>query len=152
MKKTLGVIAMAAVLLAAFTSEQATAQKKMKMKEPIVWAAENIQWEEMKDGPPGVMAAKLWGDRTKGAYGLLVKLPAGFDTPLHFHTNDFKGVIISGTMIHIRDGKEQSLGSGSYLSIPGGDQHITRVTKDAPCVLFQEGSAPFDLKPVAEKK
>ncbi len=135
--------------LVLFSVADTFAQKK---KEAVVWPADNIKWTEMKGGPPGVMVANLWGDMSKGAYGALVKLPAGFDTPLHFHTNDFKGVIISGTMIHIRDGKEQNLGAGSYLSVPGGDKHITRVTKDAPCVLFQEGPAMFDLKPVGEKK
>jgi mannose-6-phosphate isomerase-like protein (cupin superfamily) len=154
MKRTLGVLAFLAALTVAFVAEQTCAQKKIVKKEPIIWAAENLKWVEMKDGPPGVMVATLWGDwsKNKGSWGVLVKLPAGFDTPLHFHTNDFKAVVISGTFLHVRDGKEESLGAGSYLSIPGGDRHITRVSKDAPCTLFQEGSGMWDLKPVAEKK
>jgi quercetin dioxygenase-like cupin family protein len=142
------------VALVAVYAGSASAQKKMKMRAPIFWAAEDIKWEALKDGPPGVMVATLWGDfrAKKGLWGALVKLPAGFDMPLHFHTNDFKAVVISGTFVHEKDGKEQLLGAGSYMDVPGGDQHISRVTKDAPCVLFQEGMGMWDVVLVGEKR
>ena len=150
--KNLLVFAMLVAVVVVCGGSTALAQKKMK-KEAVLWAAENVKWAAMKNAPPGVMVANLWGDVSKGAYGALVKLPAGFDTPLHSHTHDMKLVIISGAMIHIPEGgKEESYGQGSYLFIPGGDRHITRIPKDEPCLLFQESGGMFDLKPVAEKK
>ncbi len=41
-------------------------QKKMK-KEAVIWPAEDIKWEQLKGGPPGVMIANLWGNYEKGA-------------------------------------------------------------------------------------
>lgn len=150
--KKLGVFCLVALFVVVLGGTDTFAQKKMK-KEPKLWAAEDIKWETMKNGPQGAMFANLWGDLSKGAYGAFVKLPAGFVTPLHTHSSDMKAVIISGTMIHTPEGgAEKSYGAGSYLFIPSTEQHTTRVSTDGPCVLFQESTGMFDLKPVAEKK
>lgn len=150
--KKLGVLCLVALFVVLSGGPDAYGQKKMK-KEPILWAAEDIKWETMKNGPQGAMVAILWGNIGKGAYGAMVKLPAGFVTPLHTHSHDLKTVIVSGTMIHTPEGgTEKSYGTGSYLYIPSTEKHTTRIGADAPCVLFQESSGMFDLKPVAEKK
>ena len=73
--KKLGVFAVALALLATVGGTHAFAQKKMK-KEAVLWAADDVKWETMKNAPPGAMVANLWGDISKGAYGALVKLPA----------------------------------------------------------------------------
>ena len=74
------------------------AQKKAK-KEADVWPANRIQWLDLRDGPPGVLYANLWGHLDKGAYGALLKLPAGMKNPLHTHSNDLKLVVVSGNFI-----------------------------------------------------
>src|ERR1700694_1935855 len=93
---------------------ETSAQKKMK-KEVVAWPAEDIKWNQLKGAPPGVMSANLWGNQNKGAYGGLTKFPAGFKSPLHYHTNDIKLVVIKGSYMH--NGK--TYGPGSYLFIPG---------------------------------
>jgi quercetin dioxygenase-like cupin family protein len=149
--KKLGVFAVALALLATVGGTHAFAQKKMK-KEAVLWAADDVKWETMKNAPPGAMVANLWGDISKGAYGALVKLPAGLETPLHTHSHDVKLVIISGTMLHTPEGgKEMRYGPGSYLFIPNTDRHITKISSDGPCLLFQESDGAFDLKPVEKK-
>ncbi len=60
----------------------ASAQKKMDKE--VLWAAEDIKWEQLKGGPPGVMAVTLWGNQTKGAYGGMTKFPAGFKCTASF--------------------------------------------------------------------
>ncbi len=150
--KKLGVFCIVAVFVLASGTDTFAQQKKMK-KEAVLRAAEDIQWAAMKNGPEGAMVSSLWGDMSKGGYGAFVKLPAGFVTPLHTHSNDLKIVIISGTMIHTpQGGSEKSYGAGSYLFVPSTDVHTTRIGADAPCVLFQESAGKFDLKPVAEKQ
>lgn len=150
--KKLGVLVLVALFVVVFGGTDTFGQKKMK-KEAMLWAAEDIKWETMKNGPQGAMVAILWGNIDKGAYGAMVKLPAGFVTPLHTHSYDLKTVIVSGTMIHTPEGgTEKSYGAGSYLYIPSTERHTTRIGADAPCVLFQESSGMFDLKPVAGKK
>ena len=126
-----------------FGTTEASAQKKMK-KEPVLWAAEDIKWEAMQGGSPGVMSAKLWGDQSKGAYGGLTKFPAGFKAPLHYHTNDIKMVVIKGAYTY----KGKKYGPGSYLFIPGGDKHESGGVADSETIFFMEQPGKFDLIPV----
>ncbi len=124
-----------------------SAQKKMK-KEPISWAAEDIKWEEMKGGPPGIMVAKLWGDMAKGAYGALIKFLPNQKNPLHTHSSDIKAIVLSGTYVGGPEGgPEKTYGPGSYLLVPGGWKH-TSGAGDAGCTLFTEQSGKFDMKSV----
>ena len=120
-------------------------------KEPVMWAAENMKWEEMKDAP-GVMSATLWGDMTKGAYGALIKFPAGSKHPLHTHSSDIKTVVLSGTFTYAPEGgEEKSYGAGSYLLIPSGSKHTTGAGADG-CTFFMEQPGKFDMKMVEMKK
>ena len=125
-----------------FASTQASAQKKSK-KSPVLWAAESMKWVPMQ-GPPGVMTADLWGDQTKGAYGALTKFPAGFKAPLHFHTNDMKLVVVKGAYTY----KGKPYGPGSYLFIPGGDQHESGGLDSAETIFFIEQPGKFDINPI----
>ena len=78
----------------------------------VVKPAADLTWTDLDPtGAPGVKVAKLWGDHTKGAYGVFFKLPAGFAVPLHTHTHDIKVVIVSGTYIQVPEGNRSS-GSG----------------------------------------
>ena len=88
----------------------------------IVMPANDMKWTDLDpSGAPGVKVANLWGNYSKGAFGALFKLPAGFAAPLHTHTYDMKVVIVSGTYIQAPEGKpEFRLGPGSYFLQPGG--------------------------------
>ena len=55
---------------------EVSAQKKMK-KEAVIWPAEDIKWEQLKGGPPGVMIANLWGNYEKGEVKKVVLLYSG---------------------------------------------------------------------------
>ena len=44
--------------------------------------ADQMQWQEMGPGSPLKMVI-LWGDRSKGEYAMLLKMPAGFVAPVH---------------------------------------------------------------------
>jgi anti-sigma factor ChrR (cupin superfamily) len=122
--------------------------RAQKKKEAVVWPAGDVKWSEMKGGPPGIMYADLWGHIDKGAYGSLIKLPAGLKNPLHTHSSDTKLVVVSGTFLYTPDGgTEQRLGPGSYLMVPGGLKHMSGVSDDGPCEVFQEGPGKFDFHP-----
>ena len=121
-----------------------------KKKGAVVWPSENIKWSEMKGGPPGGMYANLWGNMQKGAFGALVKLPAGMNNPLHTHSADLKLVIMSGSFWYQPEGGEkQVLGPGSYLMVPGGLRHSSGT--DSECTAFQTGNKKFDMKAVKAK-
>jgi len=147
MKKLSSYIVLILVGLIFFGATEASAQKKMK-KEAVLWAAEDLKWEQLVGGPPGVMTTMLWGDNTKGAYGGFTKFPAGFKAPLHYHTNDMKFVVIKGAYTY----KGKKNGPGSYLSIPGGDKHESGGVDDSETIFFIEQPAKFDLNPIEPPK
>jgi len=148
MKRLSLYIVLVLVGLIFFGATEASAQEKMK-KEAVIWPAENIKWEQLKGGPPGVMIANLWGNYEKGAFGAFIKFPAGFKTPLHTHSSDGKAVVVSGTLIETPEGgTEKRCGSGSYLSIPSVVKHVSAAGTDAPCIFLWEQPGKFDLNPV----
>ena len=127
---------------------EVSAQKKMK-KEAVIWPAEDIKWEQLKGGPPGVMIANLWGNYEKGAFGAFIKFPAGFKSPLHTHSSDGKVVVVSGTLIETPEGgTEKPCGPGSYLSMPSVVKHVSAAGTDAPCIFLWEQPGKFDFIPV----
>lgn len=120
----------------------------------VVLPNSDEKWTELSPDSPGVQIADLWGDHTKGAFGALIKFPAGFTAPMHTHTSDMKLVIVSGTVIHGPEGKpEVRLGPGSYLKQPGRTyRHTTTCDKASDCEFFVESTGKFDLKPVDAAK
>jgi quercetin dioxygenase-like cupin family protein len=125
---------------------QASAQNKTK-KEAVLWAAEDLKWEPLAGGPPGVMSVMLWGDKD-GAYGGLTKFPAGLKAPLHYHTYETKIVVIKGAYTY----KGKKYGPGSYLSIPGGDQHESGGVEGSETIIMIQQPGKFDLNPVEKPK
>ena len=121
----------------------------------FIMPADDVKWTDLDPkGAPGVKIADLWGDHAKGAFGALIKFPAGFAAPLHTHTNDFKIVIVSGTFIQAPEGKpEFRLGPGSYLMQPGGNyKHTSACDKASECLFLVQSTGKFDLKPVETAK
>lgn len=115
----------------------------------VVMPAGDLKWADLDPNVPGIKVVDLWGNHATGAFGALIRLPAGFAAPLHTHTHDMKVVILSGTYIQSPDGKpEFRLGPGSYFMQPGADyRHITRCDAAADCVFFVESPGAFDLQP-----
>ena len=132
---------------------QATASKAQKAGpgQPIFMPAADLKWTDLDPkGAPGVKVADLWGNHATGAFGALLRLPAGFVAPLHTHTYDMKVVIVSGTYIQAPEGKpEFRLGPGSYFLQPGGGyRHVTRCDPASDCVFFVESEGHFDMQAV----
>jgi len=144
----------AAVLAQGSGEAKAKKATKAAASNAVIWPAADLKWADMTPGPPGVKVVDLWGDHTKGAYGALIKFPAGTIATLHTHTSGMRIVVVSGTWIHGPEGKpEVKLGSGSYLYQPGGSyRHTSACDKASDCVVFAESSGKFDIKMVEESK
>jgi len=143
MKRLSSYIVLVLVGLIFLGAAEASSQKKMK-KEAVLWATEDLKWEQLAGAPPGVMSVMLWGDNTKGAYGGFTKFPAGFKAPLHSHTDATKIVVIKGAYTY--NGKKY--GPGSYVYVPAGLQHESGGVEDSESIFFIEQSGKFDIKPV----
>ena len=152
MKARSTLLVTASALLASALSAQPA--KSPSSTTPTFLPAADLKWTDLDPkGAPGVKIADLWGDHAKGAYGAYIKLPAGFEAPLHTHTYAMKVIFVSGTYLQTPEGKSQArLGPGSYMFQPGGNyRHVTACDKSADCVFFVESDGPFDLKPVGAK-
>jgi anti-sigma factor ChrR (cupin superfamily) len=142
----------ALVLAQPSAQAQGNPAQKAGPDQPVFMPAAGMKWTDLDPkGAPGVQITDLWGDHAKGAFGALLKLPAGFAVPLHTHTHAMKVVFLSGTYVQAPEGKPAvRLGPGSYMMQPGGNyRHITSCDKASDCVFFVESDGAFDLKPVA---
>lgn len=82
-------------------------------------SADAMQWQEMAPGSP-LKIAILWGDRSKGEYAMLLKMPAGFVAPVHAHTGDYYGMNVSGTWRHsLREERNENFRLDLMSSSPG---------------------------------
>lgn len=120
-----------------------------KGKAPVNTPAAEIKWEEYAPGVP-LQIAKLWGDRTKGEYGMLLKLPAGFDAGLHAHSADYHAVSVTGTWVHTNDGDTspaKEFPPGSYVMQPGKQMHNDSCKGKTDCILFVFQKAKGDFIP-----
>ena len=108
---------------------------------------------ELKYGPTGVSdgvhgelhAAAAYGDLAHGAHGTFIKMPAGFVSPVHTHTDDYWGVVISGVAANGLPGsKDIPLPVGSYWFQKGGEAHVTKCLSPNECVFFISQNGKFD--------
>jgi hypothetical protein len=150
-KKTLGWISMTAmVAAAAFGAGVAVAKSAPKM--PELSLLKDATWTPlMKEGPLPAMAP-IQGDGTKGAYEGYLKLPAGFESPIHKHTNDYWAVLVQGKMTHwAADGGSEKdakqLGVGDLTFMPAKVDHISKCYPGADCIMVVVQKGKFDFIP-----
>ena len=128
-----------------------------KGKMPVTWGLGELKFDPYAPGVP-LQVAKLWGDRTKpGEYGMLLKLPAGFEAGFHSHTADYEAVLVQGTWEHINEGDTsppKELAPGSYVFQPGKQNHNDLCKSKTDCIIFVHQHAKGDFipaKPAAAK-
>ncbi len=98
--------------------------------------AGEIVFEPIAPDSP-VQVAKLWGDRSQGEHGMLLKIPVGFEAGLHSHTGDYHAINLQGTWVHtLTDGQTKELPAGSYVMQPGVQNHNDVCKGPNDCILF----------------
>jgi len=111
---------------------------------------------ELKYGPTGVSdgnhgelrAAPAYDDLAHGPHCTFIRMPAGFVSPIHTHTNDYWGVVISGVVVNGQSGsKDAPLPAGSYWFQKGGERHISKCILPNECLLFISQDVKFDYIP-----
>ena len=148
------------LMLGAFVAGNAVAKGKAATA-PELSQLKDATWTPlMKEGPlPAV--APIEGDGTKGAYVGYLKLPAGFESPVHSHTNEYWSVLIQGKMTHwaANGGSEKDskqLGVGDLTHMPAKLEHVSKCYPGAECIMVVVQKGKFDFVPAkvasAEKK
>jgi hypothetical protein len=108
----------------------------------------------VSDGVHGELnAAPAYGDLAHGAHGTFIKMPAGFVSPIHIHTEDYWGVVISGVAVNGLPGStDVALPVGSYWFQKGGERHVTKCISPNECIFFISQHGKFDYIADAAKK
>ena len=103
-----------------------------------------LKYEQAAFGP--LKFAQAYGDRKSGAHGSFVKLPAGFVSPPHTHTEDYYATVISGVMASGLEGEPDiPLAPGSYWFEKGKQRHVTKCLSANECVFFQSQAGKADF-------
>jgi hypothetical protein len=100
---------------------------------------------ELKAGP-------VYGNLQTGKHGTFVKMPAGFSSAIHTHTEDYYAVVIKGVGTnHVPGDKDVALPVGSYWFQKGEEAHVTKCLSKTDCLFFLVQPGKFDYV-LSEKK
>ncbi len=138
----------AALLLTVAVAGGPATDAAQRGAKPVNTPANAVKWEPYGPGSE-LQVAMVWGDRTKsGEYGMMLKMPAGFEAGRHTHTNDYHGVTIQGTWVHTNDGsKPRNLPPGSTVFQPGKQVHNDTCPGKQECIILIRQEGPGDFIP-----
>lgn len=95
-----------------------------------------------------LFAGPAYGDLQHGRHGTFIRMPHGFVSPLHTHTEDYFAVVIKGVGAnHAPGGKVVPLPAGSYWFQKGEEPHITQCLSRQDCLFFIVQPGRFDYVP-----
>ena len=104
-------------------------------------------------GPTGPQFATIWGDRNKTEHGTFLKIGAGSPAQMHTHPGDSYGVVITGNMTHVTEGRPgKLLGAGGWWFMPANVPHQSICHPGVDCLVFVHNPGPFGYAPAEEKK
>ena len=88
----------------------------------------DLEYREAKEIVPGVRIRTFWGDEMLLS---IADLDANVTVPIHGHSNEQAGTVISGELELTIDGETRWVKPGDTFIIPGGVEHGAR-TGDIP--------------------
>ena len=92
-----------------------------------------------------LLAGPAYGDLQNGQHGTFVRMPAGFKSPVHTHTEDYYAVVLKGVGAnHSPKGEVVPLPVGSYWFQRGEEAHVTQCLSDDECLFFIVQPGKFD--------
>jgi hypothetical protein len=128
-------------------------------KGPELTALKDAKWTPLMKDSPLPALAPIVGDAMKGPYEGYLKLPAGFESPPHAHSNEYWAVLVQGKMAHwAADGGSEKdappMGVGDLAHMPAKVMHISKCYPGADCIVVLMQKGKFDFLPAkpAEKK
>jgi quercetin dioxygenase-like cupin family protein len=149
-KNTLGAALVVLAGLSSFAPSAPAADKGTKVGGGVLIPVADVKWSEVP-GMTGVQIAPVEGDPSKGPSHFFLKFASGFAAPLHHHTANHSGTVVTGTLALTVDGKEQKLPPGSFFAFAGKTKHATRCETGADCVLSMDVRGKWDVVPEGDK-
>jgi len=115
-------------------------------QEPATHTASNeLRWIDSGFGPS---VSAVNGDFSSGAHITYVKFSAGMTTPLHTHSHDYVGIVLTGVSMHWLPGKPETkkkLSAGAHWFMPANVEHVSECLPGVECImaLYQQNSMDF---------
>ena len=108
-----------------------------------------LQWGPCPEFlPQGCAIAVLHGDPGQPNADIFLRLPAGADIPLHWHTSAERMALVAGELQVTYVGQEPIvLRAGTYAYGPAKLAHAARCGDAGSCVLFIAFEGPVDAVP-----
>jgi len=109
-----------------------------------------LHWVNSGFGPA---VSPVAGDLGSGRHITYVKFDAGMATQLHTHSQDYVGIVLTGTAMHWEPGKPETrkpLTTGGHWFIPANVPHISECLPDSECIMAIYQQKAFDFKPTGE--
>ena len=92
-----------------------------------------------------LLAGPAYGHFQNGRHGTFVRMPAGFVSPVHTHTEDYYAVVVEGVGAnHALDAEAVPLPVGSYWFQRGEEAHVTQCLSETDCLFFIVQPGKFD--------
>jgi hypothetical protein len=92
-----------------------------------------------------LLAGPAYGDLQHGRHGTFVRMPHGFISPVHTHTEDYYAVVLKGVGANqLPGGKVIPLPVGSYWFQKGEEAHVTQCLSKEDCLFFLVQPGKFD--------
>jgi len=110
---------------------------------------------ELRYGPTGIsdglhgelQAAAAYGDLSHGPHGTFIKMPPGYVSKIHTHSEDYWAVVVSGVLVNKKpDSPDVPLPAGSYYFQKGGEPHVTKCLSPDGCIFFASQNGKFDYR------
>jgi Domain of unknown function (DUF4437) len=114
---------------------------------------DKLPWHREAPNIPAELAP-LWGDRSKGEAGTYLRVPGGWEAPLHDHTADYWALVIQGEWTHwvpsTGEGKGIRLTPGAHWTQIKDQPHKDKCLSPTPCIIFLFNRDPYETKFVPE--
>jgi quercetin dioxygenase-like cupin family protein len=158
-KQLLGIAAVAVLVVLGLAARPVKATEPSKhcalahdRKTPTNATPAELRWADTGLGP---MASSVNGDFSKGAHVTFLKFAAGAKTPLHLHSADYVGIVLSGNARHPVKGvaeSEKILPPGSHWFMPANVEHVSECLPGAECVFALIQDEKFDFQDLSKKR
>ncbi len=116
--------------------------------------ASEVKFEEAEGTPFGPNGERVqfgagFGDRSVGEHGTFGIFPGLASSPSHTHSDDYYGVVITGTMTNPFNGDNNpgKMPPGSLWTVPGKSVHVTTCASTEPCTFYFHARGKFDFTP-----
>ena len=100
-----------------------------------------------------VQFAPAWGSMADDAHGTFGLFGAGATSPVHVHSEDYYGVVVSGTLTNPFDFEPDPplLQTGGYWEVPADSVHVTACEDGEACLFYFHSRGGFDFTEVCEE-